>query len=506
MVELNVVVADGYDREVFARVVDANPGLKAVSERLGRLLPHPNALLLDLFCLLFKLTSVVRKTKELAPSVIIHQHLVRMLVDSNELGHLQRHAALDEVRAAAATRMLAEQIVDILKQAFQEHPRELLKATEAAHDETTLERLRREMEQDEREGQVGAEDGEDTGREEKKEIEALQARLGRHRRHQTKAARRLDDNDQAIDDTLQRLPKELDEVEALGHSLTGGGDGLVGSQQRIELGQQMLRSAKLRRLARLLGAFRELAVEARRRRVVQAPQETHEIQLGAELERLLPSELFGLRRRVAGESGHMLHLEFARRFSEKQLLQYDLRGAASRGPMVVCLDGSGSMQGAKELWGKAVALTLMEIARRERRGCLAIIFSSGTPLFELELLAKSRGSRHHAVHTENVVRFAEHFPGGGTDFEQPLERALQAVTGGRQRKGDIVFITDGYSQVSEALVDRIAGLKKRHRFKIRSVLIDVGDHDAQTVARFSDDVQHVKDLTTDALTETFAAM
>jgi uncharacterized protein with von Willebrand factor type A (vWA) domain len=71
--------------------------------------------------------------------------------------------------------------------------------------------------------------------------------------------------------------------------------------------------------------------------------------------------------------------EFKRRFVEGQLLEYAVRGEdkAGRGPMVVCIDGSGSMAGAKELWAKAVTLALADIARLERRQCRAIIFSGG---------------------------------------------------------------------------------------------------------------------------------
>ena len=178
--------------------------------------------------------------------------------------------------------------------------------------------------------------------------------------------------------------------------------------------------------------------------------------------------------------------------------------------MVICLDGSGSMQGAKELWGKAVSLTLMEIARRERRRCLAIIFSSGRQLFEVELLGKAGqttqiGSRA-MVRDDDVLRFAEHFPGGGTEFEPPLERALEAVTEGDYRRGDIVFITDGQAQVGEMLLQRIDVLRRRHRFRIRAILVDVSDHERSTVARFADEIHEVTDLAKTQLDDLYAGV
>ena len=61
------------------------------------------------------------------------------------------------------------------------------------------------------------------------------------------------------------------------------------------------------------------------------------------------------------------------------MLQYRLREdeQKGKGPMVVCIDVSSSMQGDKELWAKAVSLTLMDIARRQRRLFRAVLFSSG---------------------------------------------------------------------------------------------------------------------------------
>jgi hypothetical protein len=74
---------------------------------------------------------------------------------------------------------------------------------------------------------------------------------------------------------------------------------------------------------------------------------------------LLPHELLALRHPV-------LRRDFARRFLDAELLQYTLRAVEEkgRGPMIVCIDGSSSMAGDKEIWSKAVSLTLLDIAQR----------------------------------------------------------------------------------------------------------------------------------------------
>ena len=385
---------------------------------------------------------------------------------------------------------------------------ELVAAAEAAQDEEGLDAKRRALEALRELGEAAPFDPEDRDKLEAdlvREVDAAKRALDKTQRKLRQIADDLPlamDND--ISGTVERMPGQMDGVDqqltSLG--LGGGGEGKVSVEKRLELGERLAKSKKLQLLARLTGAFREVAFEARRRRVARAPQELHEIKAGAELNRLLPSELLGLSKRRRA-----LPLEFLRRLTEGQLLQFDLHGPAARGPMVVCVDGSGSMQGSKELWAKAVALTLMEVARRERRRCLAVVFSGTEVLFEVELLGQGRrGQGRMRVLDDAVLSFAEHFPGGGTNFEAPLRRALSAVAEGAYRRGDVVFITDGEATVSDELVADIKAAKKKHRFKIRSIEVDVAGSRAETLERFSDEVRKISDLTADSLADLFAAV
>src|SRR5439155_1344469 len=189
---------------------------------------------------------------------------------------------------------------------------------------------------------------------------------------------------------------------------------------------------KLRKLAAVVGSRREQARALRRRPFERVGEEVFDVRLGRDLERLLPPELLALHHPV-------LRRDFARRLLEGRLLSYSLRGAdeRGRGPMIVCLDGSGSMAGDKEIWSKAVALTLLEIARRQRRLFRFICFSSAdTPLFTLDLNPRER----HEVQEDRALDVAEYFPGGGTDFEAPLSAALDCLRAARYRRGDVALV------------------------------------------------------------------
>lgn len=501
MVELHAIVCDGYDREVFAGLLREKRALVECRDRLGRLLPHPEALLCDLFSALFKLNVVLRPAEELSAAVQLHHRLVTAVTSARDLAELRA----DE--CAAMLPSLVERILTAMKRDFYLGPEDLLQAAEVAHDEDTL--AQREDERahlDELPEDAFGEDARERLAEELDgEIDELRERIEDVRARQAKVAKKLtSDLNESIALKVSVLPGQLDQADELRRSmgLGSGREGRVGAAERLELGERLMRSRKLQLLARLVGAFREVAFEARRRRVVRSPQELHAVGTGAHLDRLLPSELLGLPRHQG-----VLHRDFLRRLAEGQLLEYELHGASSRGPMVVCVDGSGSMHGSKEIWAKAVALTLMEIARRERRRCLAIVFSSGQELFEVELLGShGRWNVRAPVLDDNVLAFAEHFPGGGTDFEQPMRRALEAVAAGNYRRGDIVFITDGHAHVSEDLIADIGEARKRHRFRVRGILVDVADSDRSSLLRFCDEVREVTDLVADSLSDLFASV
>src|SRR5438552_2185277 len=251
-------------------------------------------------------------------------------------------------------------------------------------------------------------------------------------------------------DEVAGAPRQLAEASQESRSWgTGlGGGGRTSPGRQIELGRRLATNPKLRKLAAVVGRMRQQALALRKRPFERLSEEVFDVQLGRDLERLLPPELLAL--------GHpLLRRDFARRLVEGRLLSYSLRGVdeRGRGPMIVCLDGSGSMEGEKEIWSKAVALTLLEIARRQRRLFRFICFSSAdTPLFTLDLNPRER----HEVQEDRALDVAEYFPGGGTDFEAPLAAALDCLRAARYRRGDVVLITDGECRVGP---EWLAGFK-----------------------------------------------
>jgi Mg-chelatase subunit ChlD len=207
------------------------------------------------------------------------------------------------------------------------------------------------------------------------------------------------------------------------------------------------RDPRLLRIALLAGRFKRIAASKRRQRVKHGADEITDIEQGADLARILPAELAKL--------CHPRHrLDFMRSLLERQVLQYQLSGneVLGRGPLVLLLDKSGSMDGSKDTWATALALALLEHAHAERRP-FALIDFNGSVTYETTVEAGDQ-LPHEALFVSC---------GGGTSIATAFERGLEIIAGHPRalRKSDIVLITDGGSDPERApeLRERARGLQ-----------------------------------------------
>ncbi|MBV8771259.1 MAG: hypothetical protein JO166_02845 [Deltaproteobacteria bacterium] len=147
-----------------------------------------------------------------------------------------------------------------------------------------------------------------------------------------------------------------------------------------------------------------------------------------------------------------------------------------------------------------MSLTLMDIARRQRRLFRAVLFSSGPE--SLKVLDLNNKRRYQPELTK-VLEMAEYFPGGGTDFQAPIDAAVKLLDDKKLKRGDVVVITDGECQVAEEWLTDLRHRKEELKFSIFAVLVDVGSSELSTLGRFSDRVTSVKRLTVEGSREIF---
>jgi uncharacterized protein with von Willebrand factor type A (vWA) domain len=197
------------------------------------------------------------------------------------------------------------------------------------------------------------------------------------------------------------------------------------------LAARLKRDRRLARIAELAGRFKRIAAAKQRSKVRHGHDEIADIELGADIGRLLPSKLSRLLRPVQ-------RLALLRDLTERRCVQYQLTGAEplGRSPLVVALDKSGSMEGEKDIWATAVALALLEVVQRQRRPFALLAFES---LVRFETVVDPGGTLPEEALFVGC--------GGGADIGCAVRRALDIIAErpGVMRKADVVLITDGWS-------------------------------------------------------------
>ncbi|MCC4766985.1 VWA domain-containing protein [Methanosarcina sp. DH1] len=209
--------------------------------------------------------------------------------------------------------------------------------------------------------------------------------------------------------------------------------------------------------------------------------EVHSVTLSGDIQTLLPAETVKLK-------NPLLKRKFYADMLEGKLLTYQLKGEnwnsdnagkKRKGPVVALVDTSASMRGSPELLAKAVVLAVTRRMLTESRDVKVILFSSKWQTVEIELTNKKRMG-------EEFLEFLKFTFGGGTDFNTALRAGLKAMKNEKSFEGaDLLFLTDGYSELSEKpLIREWNEIKAERRARIFSLII--GNYDAGGLQQISD--------------------
>ncbi|MEN9631090.1 MAG: hypothetical protein RJA10_4318 [Pseudomonadota bacterium] len=231
----------------------------------------------------------------------------------------------------------------------------------------------------------------------------------------------------------------------------------------------------------------------------------------------LPGELRGIRHtdrlenQLGSEAAMLLHpvlhkLWRARR-AEARLLGYDSEAvlhdlrpdpaappradvapprpeALERGPIILCLDTSGSMRGAPETIAKAVALEAVRTAHREHRGCLLMAFGGPDEIVEHEL-------SHTRAGLQALMDLMGQGFDGGTDVQGPIERAIERVHQARWASADLLIVSDGEFGCVPATLARLDDARERLGLRVQGIL--VGDRETMGLMEVADHIHWVRD-------------
>jgi len=131
--------------------------------------------------------------------------------------------------------------------------------------------------------------------------------------------------------------------------------------------------------------------------------------------------------------------------------------------IICCLDESGSTRGDAAAWGKAVAMTLLDIAAENRRKFALIHFADSSSC-KVDIFLPGQYS------VQDKINAAETFLGGGTNFKQPLDEAIQLMGTGFEN-ADIVFLTDGLCELPEDYLAKLHKEQAARKFTVTGFLL-----------------------------------
>jgi hypothetical protein len=261
--------------------------------------------------------------------------------------------------------------------------------------------------------------------------------------------------------------------------------------QRADLAARMRKSANLKRFAELLGRWSTLALSSRAKRTPGVPEELSDVTYGDDWHLFVPQELSAL-------TNSALRYDFFIRLTDRKVLQYEpqSREGRGKGPIVVCLDTSGSMAGDRDVRAKATTLALHFVARKQGRPFATILFSSPGQwvsfVFRNEWVTEraATGEESRCCRLDGIMKVATFFFGGGTDYESPLKEARRLIEegGSKWREADIVFITDDYCEISDEFSGQFKAHKTRLCVKVFSVIVGAEAENSRTLWKFSDRV------------------
>lgn len=240
--------------------------------------------------------------------------------------------------------------------------------------------------------------------------------------------------------------------------------------------------------------------ELREQRSPDMPGETRGVERSGRIARMLPSESIALHH-------PKLRKLLLARIAERTLLTYREQAVYTErvpvvrevwmpsnrqeegrrlqmGPIILCVDTSGSMQGAAERVAKAAVLEAMRVAHQQKRRCYLVCFSGPDDIIERELSLDVDG-------LQQMLSFITQSHHGGTDITGPIERALARITTEGWRLADLLIASDGEFGATPAVAKRLRAAKTELGLRVQGVLI--GDRETIGLRELADHILWIKE-------------
>ncbi len=242
-----------------------------------------------------------------------------------------------------------------------------------------------------------------------------------------------------VEKAIANTMRDVENAKKLRMLIEGDQPGTVSMMAYEEYGPELIRLARnteVRKILNLLTGIKPWSINIPEKKQKFKHGEITGYEIGKDIERIVPS--------ILALPDELFYL----RLLEGRLLLFQKVLSQGRGPLYVLLDKSGSMDGMKMIWAKAVALSLYMRAMKEHREFYFRFFDSiPHPLAKVS-------KRPKASEALKLIDYIARIKGsGGTDISKAIITACNDIRKGSVRDvGDIILITDGVDRIAEQLV------------------------------------------------------
>jgi uncharacterized protein with von Willebrand factor type A (vWA) domain len=482
---------DKWDVEDFSDVKSCSSDLLQLEESGKEVLETFPELMQDVYNDIYKAAPKLREDWEVKKEMLFNRAIMEQVHDHRRIKEIRTISTLDPMASSVGVHAFSGELMEILEEEKEKQKQfeDLMQAAQEYQDALEGDQ--------EGEGAAQGKDGEDEDGEgvpgqspENLTLQEAKKRL-EDAHKDFKNSFKTPEFQGKLGQALTRIKHQVIETNNMLQTWgLSGDDGFtkLGHREKMEWMEKLRHSNKLKKIAELAGRMTALAMSQQNQKVKRGSEEVYDVEMGNDLSRILPTELMKLQDLDR-------EIEFLMNYQERRCLQYALKGKEkkARGPIVCCIDESGSMGGDSEIWSKGVALALYHIAARQKRSFFVIHFDHTDNPASLPVHAFPKNA---APNMMNMVEMAEMFMNGGTNFEAPLTRARQCIDDdGEYHKADIVFITDGECAVRDSWLKEFNKWKKEKGISLFSVLIDAGYNSDSSLKEFSSSIFKLSALT-----------
>jgi uncharacterized protein with von Willebrand factor type A (vWA) domain len=288
---------------------------------------------------------------------------------------------------------------------------------------------------------------------------------------------------------VRAAAKGVEEYDDMRGGLANPAGGGIDPKVAAAMFKKVRGNKALQRILQLAGKFRRVAATQQRLKTSHGMDDMIGITTGGNIERLLPMELAEL----ADDDDLIGTLAYKRLMEGQSMMrEHHAVKAVGKGPVVVCVDESGSMSGEKVYTAKALALALVWVAMKQKRWCCLIAYSGDTGHRIVTL-------KPHAVwDTQGMVTWLADFLGGGSSHDIPLRElpdwwddTIKPPKG----KTDCVMVTDAEAHFTDQHFKKWNDFRRREQMRAVGLIVN---NDGDALKPGFDEIHRVKSIDVDS--------